>query len=147
MITVFLVRHADIDLPPASGSDNPPLNSLGRARAEVLARVVGAAGIETLFTSSFVRTKQTVETLATRFHLQPREASSPTVLASEVLSGQAGRVILIAGHSNTVPEMIAALGGPPLTIGHREFDNLFLVTVTRPHELGLVHLKYGVQST
>src|SRR5215212_9328068 len=95
MITVFLVRHADIDLPPAPSSDNPPLNSAGRARAEVLAHVAGAAGIEAVFTSSFTRTKQTAEPLVERLNLQPKEAASPAVLADEVLSGTAGAVILI----------------------------------------------------
>ena len=38
--------------------------------------------------------------------------------------------VLVVGHSNTVPEVIAALGvKPAVTIGDTEFDNLFIVTI------------------
>jgi len=148
MITILLVRHADINLPPVPGSDNPPLNSAGRARAETLAHVAEAAGVITIFTSSFTRTKQTAEPLAAKLGIQPREVPSLPVLAREVLSGTVGAVALIVGHSNTIPQMIAALGVPPPapTIGEREFDNLFVVTVTGLDQTSLVHLKYGKQS-
>jgi phosphohistidine phosphatase SixA len=148
MTTVLLVRHADIDLPSAAGSNDPPLNAAGRARAEMLAHVAGVAGLTKIFTSPFARTKQTVEPLAASLGVQPREVPSPHALAREVLSGTAGAVVLIAGHSNTVPQMIAAFGVPPPmpTIGEREFDNLFVVTVTAPGQASSVRLKYGSQS-
>jgi phosphohistidine phosphatase SixA len=148
MIVVLLVRHADIDLPPPPGSNDPPLNAAGRARAEALAHVAGRAGVTTIFTSPFVRTKQTVEPLAARSGLRPRQVPPPPALANEVLSGAAGAVVLIAGHSNTVPEMIAALGVPPPrpTIGEREFDNLFVVAVAGSGQAGLISLKFWERS-
>ena len=62
------------------------------------------------------------------------------------MSGPDGAVVLIAGHSNTVPEMIAALGVPPPlpTIGEQDFDNLFVVTANAATgQAALVALKYG----
>jgi phosphohistidine phosphatase SixA len=146
MITVLLLRHADIDLPPAS--DNPPLNAAGMERANELVRVAGTAGIAAAFTSSRVRTKQTVQPLAARLGIEPREVSPPDVFAEEILSGTVGDVVLVAGHSNTIPEMIAALGAPPLssTIGEREFDNLFVVTVAGSGTANVLGLKYGRSS-
>jgi broad specificity phosphatase PhoE len=143
MITVLLVRHADIDLPPAG--TNPQLNSAGQARAEALAHVTGAAGVAAIFTSSLTRTKQTARPVAARLGLSTREAPPPPALAAEVLSGAAGAVVLIVGHSNTVPQMIAALGAPPpeAAIGEGEFDNLFVVTTGGAGGAGLVRLKYG----
>jgi Histidine phosphatase superfamily (branch 1) len=64
MVTVLLVSHTDIDLPP--GSSDPPLNADGQARARALVHVAGSAGISAIFTSEFVRTKQTIKTLADR---------------------------------------------------------------------------------
>jgi phosphohistidine phosphatase SixA len=147
MITVLLVRHADIDLPP--GSDDPPLNAAGHKRAETLVHVAGTAGVTTILTSSFIRTKQTVGPLAARLGIQPQEMSAPPTVARQVLSGRLGEVILIAGHSNTVPGMIAALGAPPPlpSISEREFDNLFMVILAQPSEAGMVSLKYGKPST
>jgi phosphohistidine phosphatase SixA len=142
MITVLFVRHADIDLPPAS--PNPSLNLSGHARAEGLVHVAGRAGVNAIFTSSYARTKETVAPLAARLGLQAREA--PTGLIDDLLSGPDGAVVLIAGHSNTVPQMIAALGVPPPlpVIGESDFDNLFVVTaIATTGQAALVNLKYG----
>jgi phosphohistidine phosphatase SixA len=143
MITVFLVRHADIDRSIASGSNDPPLNSAGRKRAEALAHAIGQTGITAIFTSRLLRTKQTVRPLAEKLHLQPRETASPEVFAREVSSGAAGPTVLVAGHSNTVPQMIAAFGASPPTVHEREFDNLFVVTIAGPGEAALMQLRYG----
>jgi phosphohistidine phosphatase SixA len=142
MKMAFLVRHADIDLPPVSS--DPPLNTTGRARAEALARVLGPAGITAIFTSKFARTKQTVEPLTARSRIQPREEPSTQALADSVLSGPAGAAVLIAGHSNTVPDIIALLGvAPPnVMINEREFDNLFVVPIAADGQTRLIHLKY-----
>jgi phosphohistidine phosphatase SixA len=140
MITVLFVRHADIDLPP--GSSNPPLNAKGRARADTLAHIASDAGVTAIFTSSFTRTKQTAEPLAARLGLQPQLAPPPPTFAQQVVSGALGEVIVVAGHSDTVPEMIAALGASPPTIGEREFDNLFVVAVAQSAEASVLRLKY-----
>jgi phosphohistidine phosphatase SixA len=121
MLKVFLVRHADIDLPRTS--DEPSLNAAGLARARALARVEGTADVSAIFTSKAPRTKQTVAPLAARLRLQPREATHG--LVPDLLAGPDGVVVLIAGHSDTVPDMIRQLGvAPPLpTIDEPDFDN------------------------
>jgi phosphohistidine phosphatase SixA len=149
MVTVLLVRHADIDLPPNSA--DPALNTDGQARARTLAHVAGSAAVNAIFTSEFIRTKQTVKPLADRLVLQATEVPQTEkldILVQQILAGQFGEVVLVAGHSNTVPNLIRALGAAPApTIGEREFDNLFVVTAPRPGEASLVHLRYGKNST
>lgn len=110
MITLLLVRHADIDLPPTSA--DPSLNHAGRERAEALAHVAGAAGVTTVFTSSRTRTVETVEPILKALGIQAREMPAAAAVAREARAGKLGPVVLIAGHSNTVPEVIAALGVP-----------------------------------
>jgi phosphohistidine phosphatase SixA len=141
MRTVFLVRHANIDLPPAN--NDPDLNAAGRQRADALANALGAAGVGRIFTSERRRTKQTVAPLASGLHIQPSVAPAPAVFAQKVSSGSFGDVILVAGHSNTMPEMIAALGvaGPAAAIGESEFDNLFIVTIANG-QASVLRLKY-----
>jgi hypothetical protein len=57
--------------------------------------------------------------------------------------------VLIVGHSNTVPQIIRAAGGPELPdLPENEFDNLFVLTAcscfgARAH---LVRLQYGQPS-
>lgn len=145
MRTILLVRHADIDLPPSS--TDPTLNATGKERSEELAFIAGHAGVSTIFTSTFVRTIQTAAPLATRLGISTRVAPEAAALAREVLSGSLGDTILIAGHSNTVPPMIEALGvaSPGPVIGERDFDNLYVVTATGAGEAELLCLKYGRQ--
>jgi phosphohistidine phosphatase SixA len=144
MTTVLLVRHADIDLPALSS--DPPLNAAGRRRAAGLAHVVGGAGVTAVFTSTFARTIQTVGPLVARLGLVADRVPPPVVLAQQVTAGALGRVVVIAGHSNTIPEMIEAFDVPAApAIGEREFDNLFVVSVASG-EARLLRLKYGEQS-
>jgi phosphohistidine phosphatase SixA len=147
MIKFLFVRHGDIDLqaPPASREPpGPSLNAAGRARAEALAHVVGTAGITDIFTSKYARTQQTVEPIAVKLGLPHRMASEAQVHA--MLSAVDGSVFLIAGHSDSVPRMINALGVVPklADLGQHEFDNLFVVTAsTTTGPVALVRLKYG----
>jgi hypothetical protein len=53
-------------------------------------------------------------------------------------------VVFIAGHNNTVPEIIAAFGGPKLPIiPEEEFDNLYILIVETDGTAKLVTMKYG----
>jgi phosphohistidine phosphatase SixA len=144
VITILLVRHADIDLPPASA--DPGLNEAGRARAEELAHVVGPAGVSTVFTSSLRRTRETVEPVLETLGLGAQEMPAAATVAARARAGELGEVVLIAGHSNTVPEVIAALGAPPPAIGETRFDNLFVVTLSEPAGASLLALKYAKPS-
>jgi phosphohistidine phosphatase SixA len=142
VVTVLAVRHADIDLPP--GSADPDLNAAGRARADALSHVVERSGVSTIFTSEFARTQQTVEPSARELGLVPRLAPPAATLARDALAGRFGEVLLVSGHSNTVPMILAALGATsPPVIGEREFDNLFVLTTNSGDGAQLVHLRYG----
>ena len=53
---------------------------------------------------------------------------------------------MIVGHSNTVPEMIKALGGDVApTIDEKEYDDLFIVTIYAKGKAKVTQLKYGKQ--
>jgi len=141
MPIVLALRHADIDLPPVS--NDPPLNPAGQDRARALARLVGPAGITTILTSEFIRTQQTVDPLAHQLGLPRQVGPSPSVLAERARAGELGDVVLVAGHSNTIPEIIAALGAAaPSPITEAEFDNLYVVTIMGD-VAQLVHMRYG----
>jgi broad specificity phosphatase PhoE len=141
MPTVLAVRHADIDLPPPH--NDPPLNPAGRRRALALARLVAPAGITAIRTSEFARTQQTVGPVAQDLGVDPEIGPSPSVLAALVRAGELGDVVLVAGHSNTIPEIVVALGAAaPAPITETEFDNLYVITVV-DGGTQVVHLRYG----
>src|ERR1039457_4489310 len=112
--TVILVRHAEKAAAPA---DNPPLTADGRKRAEALATMLGSSGVTSIFVTDYLRTQQTAEPLASLLDLTPQRIGAkqtPDLVAA--IRGHKDGVVLVVGHSNTVPEIIAALGGPAVTI-------------------------------
>ena len=143
MKTVILLRHADIDAPPSGPApDNHPLNAAGQARAQALAHVVGTAGVGTVYVSPAHRTQKTAEPLATALGVTPIQTPALSTFASQIAAAGAGAVILVVGHSNTVPDLIAALGAAspvPLVQGH---DDLFVATLGTGSPQ-VLRLKYG----
>lgn len=60
---------------------------------------------------------------------------------SELVASSAGSV-LIVGHSNTVPELIKALGGDIVpAIDDATYDDLFVVTLYAKGKAKVAHLK------
>jgi phosphohistidine phosphatase SixA len=152
--TVFLVRHAEKAETPA---EDPPLNEQGRWRAQVLAHTLGKAGIKAIYTSQFLRTKQTAEPLATQLGItptvmqlrlsptNPREIASDAILAivKDIQQRHAGEAVLVVGHTNSVPPVIRMLRSDVVpAIDEQTFDNLFILSIHRLEVAKLVQLKY-----
>lgn len=144
-MTVILVRHAEKMIVPPENKD-PDLSPAGQARAQELARVFGETGIAAIYATQYKRTQQTVKPLADKLGLAVTqvEAKKTPELVKQIRARNAGQVIFIAGHNNSVPEIIAALGGPQLPIiPEEEFDNLYILTVRSDGSAKLLKMKYG----
>jgi len=142
--TVILVRHAEKIIDP--NNSDPDLSPAGQARAQEIVRIFGDTGINAIYATQYKRTQQTVKPLADKLGLPVNQVNSKSTadLLTQIRSQNSGQVIFIAGHNNTVPEIIAALGGPTFpTIPETEFDNLYIVTVYRTGKAKVVKLKYG----
>ena len=99
------------------------------------------ADVSAVFASPALRTQQTVRPLALKRGLTTQVPATQAQLVAAALA--APSVLLIAGHSNTVPQLLVALGVPfpdPVISGH---DDLFVVTVAGPGSASMVRLKYG----
>jgi phosphohistidine phosphatase SixA len=144
-ITIILVRHAEKMIVPPENKD-PDLSPAGLARAQELARMFGNAGISAIYATQYKRTQQTVKPLADKLgvpvtHVDTKKTSD---LVKQIRSRNMGQVIFIAGHNNTVPEIIAALGGPKLPIiPQEEFDNLYILTLQKDGSAKLLKMKFG----
>lgn len=139
--TIILVRHAE-----KAPGENPPLTEDGHRRAGALAHALGSAGVEAIFVSEFLRTQQTADSLALLLGLTPEiiPAGNTEELTGRILEDFAGNTVLVAGHSNTVPDIMAALGiSSPPPIPENIFDNLFIVHRPRFGPARLTHLKYA----
>jgi len=144
-VTLILVRHAEKKIVPPENKD-PDLSPAGLERAEELARMFGGAGITAIYATQYKRTQQTVKPLADKLGLTVNqvEAKETAELVKQVRARGAGQVIFIAGHNNSVPEIIAAMGGPKMPIiPETEYDNLYILTVQSDGSAKLLKLKYG----
>jgi len=174
--TIYVVRHAE----KAKG-DNPPLTQAGQARAASLAEVLRDIDLDAVFTTNLCRTAQTVDATAHAAGLPlqavhvadvmledcvPQLTASLTPLApssdpertlvAELRDLPRGSHALVAGHSNTIPSLLSALGVESLCpesypldaqgrcwLPHHAFDNLFVVSLPKRGPARLVQLHYG----
>ncbi|MEO5685494.1 MAG: phosphoglycerate mutase family protein [Chitinophagaceae bacterium] len=141
---IYIVRHADrqpID----------DLNPLGVIRANELKRVLLNTKIDSIFSTNFLRTTKTVLPLANAKGLPVLLYDSNTQVLKRILKFSKGKTLLVAGHSNTVPQLIKSCGctAPFENIPDTQFDNLFLVIIQHPQNrlmkntCRLLHMKYG----
>jgi broad specificity phosphatase PhoE len=141
--TVLVVRHTE----KVSDASDAVLSDEGWERARELQRVTADAGVTVLFASQYVRAQQTLEPIAGELGLEVlvHDARDSEGLAKRILCDHAGEVILVSGHSNTVPEIVAALGAPePPPIDDAEYDNLFVVSVSADGKpASVLRLRFG----
>lgn len=143
--TLILVRHAEKLIVPPENKD-PDLSLAGQARAQELVRMFSDSGIAAIYATQYKRTQQTVKPLADKLALAVTrvDAKETSELVKQIRAHNAGEVIFIAGHNNTVPEIIAAMGGPQLPIiPETEYDNLYILTVYSDASARLIKMKYG----
>ena len=139
--TIVLVRHAE----KVDDSRDPLLSEAGSERARALATLLAERGVTHIFTTQFQRTRMTAAPLAERLGITPVviEAAVPFDAAARQILQHAGHTILVVGHSNTVPLMIRALGGPEVAqIPDTDYDDVFVLRID-PAGVKLERSKYG----
>jgi broad specificity phosphatase PhoE len=146
--TVIVVRHAEKLLEP--GEADPPLSPAGKRRAEALRHVLSSLEIGAVYTSPFARTRDTVAPAAADRGLRARETDPRDAegLAARIRTEHRGQTVLVAGHSNTVPALLQALGvREEIVLDDRhDYDDLFVVTL-EGKGARLLHLHYGEPSS
>jgi broad specificity phosphatase PhoE len=146
--TIIFIRHAEQALEPA---DDPSLNDAGRRRvAELTRQMIDAdvvAGIDAIYSTPFRRTQETVQGVADALDL-PVQLYSPDdneAVLNTILKSHKGKIILVVGHSNTVPTLIADLGAskkvPPIDAS--EFDNIYVVSIPWFGKTKTIRLRFG----
>lgn len=143
--SVFVVRHAErADAASAGGgmmANDPDLSEAGRARAQSLAAALRDAGITAIYATEFKRTQQTAAPLAKSLGIPVTTVSAKETAALVAKIKAATGNVLVVGHSNTVPEIVKALGvQTPVTVADADYDNLFVLTLGATP--GLLKLHY-----
>lgn len=145
--TVILVRHAEKVL----DVDDPPLTAAGEERARELVHALGGLEIGAVFATPLRRTMATAGPLAAalgqEIAVTPVTPAYAADVARKVREEHAGGVVVVVSHSNTVPDVIRALGvAEAPEIPEDDYDNLFVVTLSDCSEPRLLSLRYGRES-
>jgi broad specificity phosphatase PhoE len=130
MTTFILVRHAEKDM--TQSTNDPDLSDEGKARAVRLSQFLDKTELTVVYTTPFKRTSQTVEPTAKAKKLEVK-----TYTANEekeiyaMLTQHAGGIVLVAGHSNTIPRFANYLLGYDKfsTFEDGDYGNLLVITV------------------
>lgn len=146
--TIIFVRHAEKE---QSVGDNPGLSDAGRRRvAELTRQLVDAdvvAGIDAIYSTPFRRTQETVQPLAEALDLPiiSYDAADRETVLETILKEHKGKIILVVGHSDTLPELIANLGAskkvPP--IDEMEYDNIYIISIPWFGKTKTIRLRFG----
>ena len=146
--TMIFIRHAEKD--PLTTED-PGLSPAGQQRAAELARQLVDAdvveGVDAIYSTPFRRTLETAQPVADALGLEIIRydpGDNEAVLAT-ILRNHKGKIILVVGHSNTVPTLMAELGAskkaPP--IAEFEYDNIYVVSIPWFGKTKTIRLRYG----
>ena len=137
---VYLIRHAEKD---SEGAD-PVLTEAGRARAAGWARMLAEAGIDAILTSDRRRTQETGAIVGAALGLPQVALPASDVAATldRLQFEHAEDVVLVVGHSETLPLIVEGLGGGAgVKIGPEEFDTLLVLTGLAEGAPRLLHLR------
>jgi broad specificity phosphatase PhoE len=145
--TVIVIRHAEKETVNAA---DPALSAPGEARAALLARMFGdtkgAGRLDAIYVSDTLRSRSTAAPLAARLAIAPMvtAADDPKGLARRVLRENSGKRVMVVGHINTVPQIVAALAGRTdiPSIDEQDFATMYVVSVPRIGRANLVRLSY-----
>ena len=146
--TIIFVRHAEKAGP---SSTDPGLSEAGQLRvAELTRQLVDAdvvAGIDAVYATAYNRTQDTVKPIADALNLPINTydgADTETVLET-ILRNHKGKIILVVGHSNTVPQLIFNLGASKNVpvIDENEYDNIYIISIPWFGKTKTIRLRYG----
>lgn len=129
-VSFIVVRHAE---KANDDPEDPALTAAGRERAARLAALMAEEPITAVYVTEFRRTQQTAMPTANQSHIQATRyfSKGPALeLAAQWLRTHRQGTVLIVGHSNTVPEIVAALSGQNVgPIPDDQFNRMYRVDI------------------
>jgi len=143
---IVLVRHAEKS---TSTSKDPSLSPKGELRAKSLLSTLENTPLTGLIATPYKRTQETL-------HPMSEQRGLPMIIVA-ISSGVTAHIdatvkaiqsrtgnVLVAGHSNTLPLIISALGGPQINpIGEDEYSNMYILSLSATNKVELTRTSFG----
>ena len=125
--TVWIVRHAEKDKSNPQDND-PSLSDEGKIRVSDLAKYLKKVKFDVAFATPTKRTHQTLDSLVIPKVINYKDIKS---LVDSIKTNYVGKTVMVAAHSNTVLEIIEALGGkkPKEELTDDDYDYIFELSV------------------
>ena len=123
--------------------DDPALTAEGRKRAADWATMLGKVGVDAVFTSDALRTKETGSIIAAELDLEANAlpTNDTAGLVDTLEFDHEGETVLVVAHAETIPSILGLLGvRESITIDQSDFDNLFIVQRPSSEEQVFIHL-------
>ncbi len=142
---IYLVRHAEkLETPP----QDPALSAAGKKRAQELQAILRGVKLNAVYHTEARRTHDTVIPTAGLHKIAPKMIGAPEIdrLVDTLKIKHSGEIVLVAGHSNTLPKILRGLGVAEAEvpeIREHEYDHLFLVMLNIGDKTLMHHLHYG----
>ena len=146
--TIIFFRHAE---QTSHDEADPPLSEAGQRRvAELTRQLVDAdvvAGIDAVYSTPYIRSLETARPIADRLDLpiNTYAADDTEEILDTILRNHKGKIILVIGHSNTLPVLIANLGASKKVpaIAQNEFDNIYIISIPWFGKTKTIRLRIG----
>lgn len=148
LTTIILVRHAE----KVDDSADPDLSQAGYERAVRLAELLENVEFDAVYSTDFLRTRETAKPIADANNLTILGYSHQNLSeeAENLIEDHKGETILISGHSDTTPAFANVFLKQQHFEGNfdeSDYGNLLIVTISEKGERKLLHLRYssGIQ--
>ena len=142
--TFIVVRHAE---KTSDSERDPDLSDAGLARARALAGLLADTDVAAVLTTDYRRTRQTVQPAADAHGIAPATydaAGGARDFAARLRADHPRGTVLVAGHSNTVPDIVAALCACAVEpMPETEYDRLSTVRIAPDGRATLEVTRYG----
>lgn len=131
--TIILLRHAEKTTDTSHQMKvDPNLSEAGKLRAQSLVLALKDFSPDIIYSTNYIRTNETVAPLAKKFN-KDIEVYDPRQLEvfAESLKQLKGKIIVVAGHSNTTPKLVNHLiqENKYLPLDESVYSKIWIVTI------------------
>lgn len=114
--TYYLIRHAEKDR--TINVTDPTLTAEGEKRAENWTKVFSKIKLDAVYSTDYMRTKKTVANISKSHNLKTIIYDPNNLNIEDFKQETNGQIVLIAGHSNTIPQFVNLL------IGYKKYEDM-----------------------
>ncbi|ESU20429.1 hypothetical protein FEDK69T_29480 [Flavobacterium enshiense DK69] len=125
---IYLIRHAE----KKADLSNPGLTQAGLNRAENWGRIFSEIAFDTIYSTDYLRTIQTVAPTARESKKEITKYSSRLFDSEQFKQDCFGKNVLVVGHMNTIPVIVNRLINRNIyeDIDENIYGNLYIITIT-----------------